>query len=247
MVTMAAESERPLDRERLLHERVTLMEQVPLFSSLHPDDLSALAERVRAMRFGRGQTIFRAGEPARHLFLIAKGRVKIYTVSPAGREMLVAILGTGQVFGEAEILDGGHRGTNARAMDEVEVLGVGRHLFWAILKSRPAFVRRLLELTARRLRRADQAVQDLVFFDAPARLARRLLELAADHGAATGRGNAIRIDLAITQREIAEMIGVRRTTLNRLVASFTARGWISWNEGSPILLEPEALGKFARS
>lgn len=242
----SGESPQAVD-EDVLDQRVALMERVPLFATLVPDDLRVLAGRVRVFRYRKGETIFREGEPPRRLFLIENGRVKIFTVSPSGREMLVAVLGPGQVFGEAEILDGGHRGTNARAMGEVSGLAVDRHMFWAILKSRPAFTRRLLELMARRLRRADQAVQDLVFFDASVRLARRLLELAADHGHPVDRGSRTRIDLHLTQGEIAQMIGVRRSTLNRLIAGFTARGWMSWNDGSPILLDPEAMARFARS
>jgi CRP/FNR family cyclic AMP-dependent transcriptional regulator len=96
----------------------------------------------------------------------------------------------------------------------------------------------------RRLRRADQATQDLVFFDAPTRLARKLLELAEDHGEADGKG--MRLITRVTQEEMAQMIGVSRESANRLIASFAGRGWIDWNDGRPVILKPESLMRRAR-
>jgi len=121
------------------------------------------------------------------------------------------------------------------------VFGLESEVMWAMLDDRPALSRRLLELMARRLRRADQASQDLVFFDATTRLARRLLQLAEDHGESVGEGDAVRITVQVTQREIAQMIGVKRGSANRLLASFADRGWIEWNDGLPVIREPEAL------
>jgi CRP/FNR family transcriptional regulator/CRP/FNR family cyclic AMP-dependent transcriptional regulator len=100
---------------------------------------------------------------------------------------------------------------------------------------------------ARRLRRSDQTSQDLVFFDAPTRLARGLLQLAEDHGQPLGAGEeSVRITVRVTQEEVAQMIGVTRESANRLVASFSERGWIDWNDGHPILLQPESLVRRAR-
>jgi CRP/FNR family transcriptional regulator, cyclic AMP receptor protein len=99
---------------------------------------------------------------------------------------------------------------------------------------------------ARRLRRADQNSQDLIFFDAPTRLARRLLALADEHGESAGHGDSLKITVRVTQEEMAQMIGVTRESANRLIASFAGRGWIDWNEGHPILQKPEALMRRAR-
>ena len=135
---------------------------------------------------------------------------------------------------------------DARATEESRVYALDSDMFWTLLENRPALARRLLELIARRLRRADQTSQDLVFFDAPSRLARRLLDLAEEHGEPVGDSVAVRIGMRVTQGEIAQMIGVTRASANRLIASFAGRGWLDWNDGHPILLEPEALMRRAR-
>jgi hypothetical protein len=149
--------------------------------------------------------------------------------------------------GELEVIDRGSRAMDARAMETSRIYAMDSDVFWTMLENRPPLARRLLELMARRLRRADQTSQDLVFFDAPTRLARRLLQLAEEHGEAFGEEeDAVRISVRVTQEEMAQMIGVTRESANRLIASFASRGWIGWNDGYPIIREPEALMRRAR-
>lgn len=230
----------------LLTERVALLEQAPLFSVLHPADLLVLAEKFHPVRYRRGEVIFREGEPAERLFLIDQGTVKLSIASSGGQELLIGILGRGHIFGELAIIDRGPRAMDARAMEDSQVYSLSSDVFWTMLENRPALARRLLELMARRLRRADQTSQDLVFFDAPTRLARRLLQLAEEHGEPQGEGQAVRLTVRVTQEEIAQMIGVTRESANRLIASFSGRGWIDWNGGNPIIRDPAALIRRAR-
>jgi CRP/FNR family transcriptional regulator, cyclic AMP receptor protein len=232
--------------QQLIEERSRLLEQAPLFSVLHPDDLRTLATRFHAVRYGKSEMIFREGEPAERLFLIDQGTIKLSIVANRGGELLIAVLGHGQIFGELSVIDRGPRAMNARAMEESLVFALSADVFWTMLENRPALARRLLELMARRLRRADQTSQDLVFFDAPTRLARKLLELAEEHGEPTGREEEIRLTVRVTQEEIAQMIGVTRGSANRLLASFSGRGWIDWNDGHVLLIHPESLLHRAR-
>jgi CRP/FNR family cyclic AMP-dependent transcriptional regulator len=247
---MATEPEVPpppvgdLRTKGRLDDRVALLEEAPLFSVLRGEDLRDLAGKFHEVRYRRGEVIFREGEPAEHIFLIGSGKVKMTIASPAGQELLIAMLGKGQIFGELSVLERGPRAMDARAAEDCRLYGLAADVFWTLLEGRPALGRRLLELMARRMRRADQATQDVVFFDASTRLARKLLELAEDHGERDGE--AVRLTIRLTQEEIAQMIGVTRESANRLLTSFAGRGWIEWNEGRPILLEPQALIRRAR-
>ncbi len=236
---------RDLRRDQEIGERVTLLEQAPLFSVLRGEDMRDLADKFHAVRYRKGEVIFREGEPAERLFLIDEGRVKLSIASPTGQELLVAVLGRGQIFGELAVVDRGSREMDARAMEDTKLYTLASDVFWSILEGRPALARRLLELMGRRLRRADQATQDLVFFDAPTRLARKLLELAEEHGQSNDDG-AILVSSRVTQEEMAQMIGVSRESANRLISSFTGRGWIEWNDGRPLILKPESLMRRAR-
>jgi CRP/FNR family cyclic AMP-dependent transcriptional regulator len=235
-----------LRRAAVVGERVELLEDAPLFSVLHPDDLFNLAGKFHPIRYQRGEVIFREGEPAERLFLIDQGRVKLSIGSPHGQELLIAVLGRGSIFGELAVIDRGPRAMDARAMEDSTIYALDSLVFWTLLESRPALARRLLELMARRLRRSDQNSQDLIFFDAPTRLARRLLELAEEHGEQVGDSQQVRITVRVTQEEMAQLVGVTRSSANRLVSSFAGRGWIDWNDGNPIILHPEALLRRAR-
>ena len=241
----ASASISELRRDQELAERVSLLEQAPLFSVLRGEDIRDLADKFHAVRYRRAEVIFREGEPAERLFLIDDGRVKLTTASPTGQELLIAVLGRGQIFGELAVVDRGTREMDARAMEDTKLYTLASDVFWSMMEGRPALARRLLELMGRRLRRADQATQDLVFFDAPTRLARKLLELAEEHGDANGDGT-ITVTTRVTQEEMAQMIGVSRESANRLIASFAGRGWIDWNDGRPAILKPESLMRRAR-
>ena len=248
MSAQGAPRENPitkLRRQQEVDERVELLEQAPLFSVLRGEDMRDLADKFHVVRYRRGEVIFREGEPAERLFLIASGRVKLTIASPAGQELMIAVLGRGQIFGELAVVDRGLREMDARASEDVTLFSLLSDQFWTVIEGRPALARRLLELMGRRLRRADQATQDLVFFDAPTRLARKLLELAEEHGS-PGDDGGVRIDTRVTQEEIAQMIGVSRESANRLISSFAGRGWIDWNDGNPILHKPEQLLRRAR-
>jgi CRP-like cAMP-binding protein len=234
-----------LRREQELDERVGLLLQAPLFSVLRGEDMRDLADKFHVVRYRKGEVIFREGEPAERLFLIADGRVKLTIASPNGQELLIAVLGRGQIFGELAIVDRGLREMDARAMEDAVLFQLASDQFWTVIEGRPALARRMLELMGRRLRRADQATQDLVFFDAPTRLARKLLDLAEEHGS-PGEDGGVRIDTKVTQEEIAQMVGVSRESANRLIASFAGRGWIDWNDGNPVILKPEQLMRRSR-
>ncbi len=237
---------RRLREQSLLDDRVGLLEHAPLFSVLPLEEMRELATKFYSARYGKSEAIFREGEPAERLFLVPRGTVKLYVSSSHGNELLVAVVGPGQIFGELAVIDRGPRAMSARAMEECVVFALSSDVFWTLLETHPALARRLLELMARRLRRADQASQDLVFFDAPTRLARKLLQLAEEHGEPTGLGEQIRLPVRVTQEELAQMIGVTRSSANRLIVSFSEQGWIEWNDGYPLLNRPEALLRRSR-
>ena len=234
-------------RERsLLDERVSLLERAPLFSVLPREEMHDLAAKFYSASYGKADIIFREGEPAERLFIISQGTVKLHVNSPRGGELLVAVVGRGQIFGELAVIDRGPRAMSARTMEDSIVFALSGDTFWTLLETHSALARRLLELMARRLRRADQASQDLVFFDAPTRLARKLLQLAEEHGEPTGAGEQIRLCVRVTQEELAQMIGVTRASANRLIVSFAEQGWMDWNDGYPLLNRPESLLRRSR-
>jgi CRP/FNR family transcriptional regulator, cyclic AMP receptor protein len=225
--------------DRDLEERVALLSETAPFSVLEPPDLRELATRLREVRYQRPELIYREGEPARELFVVDEGNVKLTITSPSNRSQLVGLVGRGQVFGEPGVMDHGPRAMDARTVGSCRLYALAVEDFWRLVESRPVLARRVIEVLTERIRRADRATLDLMFYDAPTRLARRLLELAEEHGVPEGDG--IRITARVTQSELAQLIGLSKGRLNGLIASFAARGWIAWNDGKPLILDVHEL------
>jgi CRP/FNR family transcriptional regulator len=238
------ESEAPNADAVELRDRSAILRATIPFSVLDEAHLDGVAQKVIPISHPKGEVIFREGEPAGQFFVVWTGQVKLTTYGPARRHRLVGIVGPNQIFGEPGIVDHGPRAMDAEAMEDCTLLGVGAETFWATVESSPPFARKVIELMGDRLRRADRAAQDLVFFDASTRLARKLVDLAEDHGEPVESGILIRARM--TQKDLAQMTGMARPNVNRLLAAFTTQGWIDWNDGMPIILRADLLIEHAK-
>jgi CRP-like cAMP-binding protein len=226
-----------------LDERVEVLRGTVPFSALGEEALRQLAPHLVPVTFRRGEVIYREGEPAGELFIVHHGQVKLTVHDPSRQKGLIGIAGPNHVFGEPGVLDHGPRAMDAQAMEDCELFGVASEVFWSAVDAHPELSRRVIELLGERLRRSDRAAQDLIFFDASTRVARKLLDLAEDYGQQAG--GAIRISVRMTQGELAQMLGMSRPNVNRLLAQFESQGWMDWNEGRPILLRPDLILRHA--
>lgn len=217
-----------------------LIAETPLLASLPAEDRTAIVTNFVRRTYPRGETIFRTGDPGTHLYLIESGRVKITRVSPDGREALVAIIGQGEIFGELSLFDAGLRTADARTMEPTVLQALSHDVFRRYVLGHPEIAWQMFKILAMRLRAADETIQDVVFFDVPGRVARRLLDLAQRHGREVD-GGALRIDVPITQEEIAQMIGASRESVNKALGSFIERGWVALDERIYTVRNPEAL------
>jgi CRP-like cAMP-binding protein len=221
-----------------------LLQRVPLLAGLSTADREALARAVARRRFRRGDIIFQKDEPGHALFIVERGSVRIYVPSTQGNDLILAVLGTGDFFGDISLLDGRPRSASAAATAETTLLTLERADFIALITSRPAAAMAVLEAVSRRLRETDEMASDLAFLDVAGRLAKKLLELAGSHGVARPAGGTL-IDLPITQEELANMIGVTRESVNRNLSDFRRMGLVQ-NQGRKLIIrEPERLRRRA--
>jgi CRP-like cAMP-binding protein len=137
------------------------------------------------------------------------------------------------VFGEIALLDGKPRSANATALTNCELIVLERRDVLPFLERNPAACMKLMELLCARVRRSDERMSDIAFFDLPARLAKTLLSYPAQaHGAAK---------LSLSQRELAEMSGGTRENVNRCLRDWQRRGILELKDRWTIILKPEAL------
>jgi CRP-like cAMP-binding protein len=221
-------------------DRKELIAAVPLFQSLSEGDRAVLAGSFVRHSFDRGEMIFRQGDPGAHLYLVESGRIKITTLAVDGREAFVAIIGPGQVFGELSLFERQERTADARSMEPTILHALAHDDFRPYVAAHPEVAWELLKVLVGMVRRQDQAIQDMVFLDVGGRVARRLLDLAEQHGEDSGNG-AIRIDVPITQEELAQMVGASRESVNKALGSFMDRGWVALEGRHYVVSDPESL------
>lgn len=216
----------------------------PLFSALDDEDVHALRASMTSAHLERGDVLFREGQQGDRLYVIEWGKVKLGRSSSDGRENLVAILGPGEMFGELSLFDPGPRNATATAVAESELIGLGHDELRDFLVGRPAVAQSMLAALARRLRRTNDSLADLVFTDVPGRVAKALLDLSKRFGRPADEGILVAHDL--TQEELAQLVGASRETVNKALADFATRGWLKLEARAVVLLDLERLARRSR-
>lgn len=218
---------------------VGLLAEVPIFADVQPQELARLADRMRRRTFRRNEVVLHRGDPAGALHIVASGRVKITLPSEEGDETVLALLGAGQCFGEVAALDGGPRSATVTAIEPTETFALLREDLLALARESPDFALALIATLAARLRRADEWLEDAFFQDLDTRMARRLLELAEEHGRRTAEG--IEVTLPLTQSDLAGMLGATRVSVNRLLGVYQDARLLRLGKGAFTILRPDAL------
>jgi len=219
-------------------EALTLLSATPLFAGVTPGDLEPLLSDFRLRRFATDSYIFREGDPGDHLHLVARGEVKISRTTEAGGEVVFAVLGAGDVFGELAVLqENAMRSADAQALVETECFVLHRRALVAFLVAHPAVMWRVITVLSDYIRRKDEAFSDLAFNDIPGRVARKLLELASARGERPGGV----VTVPLSQRTLAGLVGASRENVNRALSRFAALGAIKLERGRVTVLRPEEL------
>jgi CRP/FNR family transcriptional regulator, cyclic AMP receptor protein len=206
-------------------KETSYLKQVSLFANLADEDIQELMSAAKRRTFRAGEVIFHRDDPGQVLYMIKEGKVKICIISPDGQEISLAVFGKGESFGEFALLDGLPRSADAIALEKVECYTLQRSDFHNAIMKNPKIAIQVLESLTKRLRNTDNMVEDLIFLDVYGRVAKKLLELADAHGVKTDDG--VRIDVRLTQQELASMVGASRESVNKVMGYFTEKDFIS--------------------
>jgi len=221
-----------------------VVRRAPLFAALDDQTAESLISTMSPSRLERSDILFHEGDQGDRLYVIGEGKIKLGRTSSDGRENLLAILGPGEMFGELSLFDPGPRTATATAVAETQLVSMGHDQLKDFLATRPDVASTLLAALARRLRRTNDVLADLVFTDVPGRVAKALLDLAARFGRPVDEGLLVAHDL--TQEELAQLVGASRETVNKALADFASRGWLRLEARAVLLLDVERLRRRAR-
>ena len=169
--------------------------------------------------------------------------MKLGRTAGDGRENLLAVMGPGEMFGELSLFDPGPRTATATAVTDTTLIGLGNADLQPWLTAHPEVATQLLAALARRLRRTNEAMADLVFSDVPGRVAKALLDLARRFGVPTEDG--VRVTHDLTQEELAQLVGASRETVNKALADFAGRGFLRLEGRAVVILDLERLTRRA--
>jgi CRP/FNR family transcriptional regulator, cyclic AMP receptor protein len=206
-------------------KETSYFKQVSFFADLPEEEIQALSPITKRRTFRAGEVIFHRDDPGQVLYMIKEGKVKMCIISPDGQEVSLAVFGKGEYFGEFALLDGLPRSTDAVALEKVECYTLQRSDFHNTIQKNPRIAILVLEALSKRLRNTNNMIEDLIFLDVYGRVAKKLLELAEAHGYKVDDG--IRIDVRLTQQELAAMVGASRESVNKVLGYFTDKNFIS--------------------
>ncbi len=194
-----------------------LLRQVPTFARLSDGQLGLLAAQLGMERFARGALIFSQGSVGDRLYIVLRGKVRVYTTSALGQELSLMLFQGGDFFGELALLDGGPRSASAVAMTPTTALTLQRSAFLQTLDTCPPIAAVILEALSLRLRHSTSYAEQLASHTAPQRVVDLILDLC---GSAGGEPPV----LHVTQEELASLAGTSRETVNRVLATLRDRG-----------------------
>lgn len=221
-------------------DHATILRKTQLFTALTPAEMRALCVRVRNKQFERGELLFSEGAPCSGLFIVVSGKIRIFKLSPAGREMVLAIEGPGSSFAELPVFDGGNYPASASAVEDTETLFISRRDFQNFCREHPNVALKVIAIVGSRLRRLVGIIEDLSFTTVRQRLISALLRLAQENGVATNNG--VRIELGKTHQDLASELGTVREIISRNLSRLQAEGFLE-TDGRAILIKDVAALK----
>ena len=212
-----------------------------LFRDLPEASIDRIATLAHRRAFDKDAIVFSQGDEGDALYGVASGRIRISASGPDGRVVFLNIMEPGDTFGEIAVVDGLPRTAGAVAIDPTTLIVVRRNDFLAFLEREPALALHLLKLFCQRLRWTSDLVEESAFLVGPARLAKRMLILAALHGRPVAAG----MELCLSQSELSHFLGISRQIVNQHLQQWRKHGWVELARARIIVTDAEALSRVA--
>lgn len=219
------------------------LRRAPVFSRLGAEDRRRLAEVSRLQHFRRGETVFAEGDPPGHFCTVVTGRVKVFKMTPAGKDVILEIFGAGDPLGAAAAYDGHPFPASAVAIEDSRVLLVPRQAFFMLLEQHPTLVRGLLSGLTHRLAELAVRLAELSGGRVEPRFARLFLKLAEEQGRPERGGTFVPV--ALSRQELADMTGTTVETSIRIMSRWGKHRTVITEKDGFLVLNPAELETLA--
>ncbi len=217
------------------------MAELSLFRGLTSRQLDKLATMLQAKSSPAKAEIITAEHPGEVVYIILDGSVKVYNDHPDGTEVILAILGAGEIVGEMSLADSLGRSASVVTLEPCTLLLMGRPTFWDSLQEMPTMARNLINSLSRRLRLANAHAESLAMLDIHGRVAAQLLAFAEEYGEVTPEGDLL-VPLRLKQSDLASIVGASRVRVNQALTFYKRRNYLSVDRQQRIVIhDSEAL------
>ena len=196
-----------------MEERIRLLSLVDIFEPLSTEEIEQLNKQLPSIHLERGEIFYTPEERSERLFVLERGKVRIYRTTPDGREFTLAIVESGTVFGEMALTAQQLEGAYAQAMEPSEVSTMAREDLERLVVEKPEVGLKIMHLLSERLRRYETRLEDITMKDVHSRLASIIVMLVESEGVTSGTG--YRIPAHYTHQQLGEMIGTNREAVTR--------------------------------
>ncbi len=220
-------------------QRVSVLRDMPLFAALSDESLARLAGEMTERAVQQDEQIVMEGEPADRVYFIAAGQMRVYRLSPEGREQVLTYLGPGEAFHLVAAVDGGPHPASTSAWTAGTLYVLSRARFLTLLRQEPGVALTLLQRFAARLRQLTTLAEELGVWTVRARLARLLLQQARQSAQTPAR--------RLTHEEMAAQIGTVREVVSRTLRAFEDEGLVQMQRHRIVVLDADRLAELAGS
>lgn len=215
----------------------------PLFDALPREALDNILLQATEKSVRRGQTVFQKGDEGSYMVAVLSGRIRISATSPEGREVTLNMIDAGEVFGELALLDGKPRSADATALEDSNLMVVERRHFLPHLIASNDLALRVIDVLCERLRDTSETLGSLAMLDLPGRLARKLLNLAAEYG--TSANGRIRLEIRLSHTDLGRFVGCSRESVNKQMRAWEEEGIVAREGGRIAVCKPSVLRRIA--
>jgi len=228
----------------LISEKLGLLREIELLDGLSDADIEAIGHSTTMTHCQPGHMILSPDDPPDRIHILKKGRVRVYRVTPDGKQLTLNIYEKGTILGDMRLL-GQDRipEAYAEAIDAAVICTISPEELHRLIGRFPIMGVNIISFLSRRLQDAERELEAMAYQRVRQRLARKLLDLSARFGADTTRGTLIQARL--TQQELAEMIGTTRETLAHTLTDFRRRGLLDVQRHSVVIRDAERLAELA--
>jgi CRP-like cAMP-binding protein len=234
----------PPTQRRSFSEKLGLLRELELFSGLSDEDIAAIGHATTMTHCHPGQMILSPDDPPDRIHILKKGQVRVYRVTPDGKQLTLDIYDKGTILGDMRLL-GQERVPEAYAetIDAAVICTITPDELRRLVERHPSIGVNIITFLSRRLQEAERELEAMAYQRVGQRLARKLIDLAQRFGVETVRGTLIQARL--TQQELAEMIGTTRETLAHTLSDFKRRGLLDTSQHKVLIRDAERLAEVA--